>query len=211
MPPVLERRTVLRTIYRDYVSANSFKRTLHNIIEFFTDFKTGKDVKSIKSAAEYEKRQMVGFIMEKYGDTIYRAAYAYLHNCADAEDIVQDTLIKYLQSRQTFETEAHEKAWILKVAVNLSKNKIDYNKIRQAEELDENLPGNRREDLSFIWDEIKKLPKNQTMAIHLFYYEGLSTKEIAKILNVNESTFRSYLKRGRDKLRENLKEDFDFE
>lgn len=201
----------MRTVYLDYKSTNSFKSILRNIIEFFADLKVAKTAKSTENAVEYEKRQRVGFIMEKYGDTIYRAAYAYLHNSADAEDIVQDTLIKYLQNGQNFESETHEKAWILKVAVNLSKNKIDYNKIRQADELDENLPGNRREDLSFIWDEIKKLPKNQAMAIHLFYYEGLSTKEIAKILNVKESTLRSDLKRGRDKLRENLKEDFDFE
>ena len=46
--------------------------------------------------------------------------------------------------------------------------------------------------------------------IHLYYYEGYSTKEIAKILQSRESTVRSNLKRGREKLKSVLKEAYDF-
>ena len=62
-----------------------------------------------------------------------------------------------------------------------------------------------------MWEAVKSLPPKYSEVIHLFYYEGCSSKEIAKILSKNESTIRSLLKRGRDILKEKLKEEYDFE
>ena len=152
-----------------------------------------------------------GRMLDSYGDSILRLAYSYLHNMSDAEDVVQETLIKYIKTAPEFESEAHEKAWLLKVASNLSKNKIDYNRIRQTDELNETLVAEEREDLSFVWEAVKALPDNMRDVIHLFYHEGYSTKEIASILKRNESTVRSDLKRGRDKLKTVLKEVYDFD
>lgn len=72
-------------------------------------------------------------ILDVYGDAVLRLAYTYVHNMSDAEDILQETLIRYLENRPVFENEKHEKAWLFRVAANLSKNKIAYNKIRQAD------------------------------------------------------------------------------
>ena len=83
--------------------------------------------------------------------------------------------------------------------------------MRQADELDERLAAEEREDLSFVWEAVKSLPDNMREVIHLFYHEGYSTKEIATMLKRNESTVRSDMKRGRDKLRLVLKEVYDFE
>lgn len=146
-----------------------------------------------------------------YGNNILRLAYSYLHNMSDAEDILQDTIIQYLKTKPTFKTKAHAKAWALRVAGNLSKNKIKYNQIRETDELMEELIGEEKEDLSFVWDAVKQLPDKYRETIHLFYYENYSTKEIAEILNANESTVRSNLKRGREHLKEILKEEYDFE
>ena len=68
-----------------------------------------------------------------------------------------------------------------------------------------------REDLSFVWDAVKKLPEKYREVIHLFYYEGYQTKEISKILSRNESSVRSDLKRGRERLKDLLREAYDFE
>ncbi len=150
-------------------------------------------------------------MLNSYGDSILRLSFSYLHNMADAEDVVQETLIKYMKTAPTFENEAHEKAWLLRVAANISKNKIDYNKVRQTDELDERLAADEREDLSFVWEAVSSLPDNMRDVIHLFYHEGYSTKEIASILDRKESTVRSDLKRGRDKLKLVLKEVYDFD
>ncbi|WP_242829327.1 RNA polymerase sigma factor [Butyrivibrio sp. WCD3002] len=158
-----------------------------------------------------EAAKNAGRYLDKYGNSILRLAYSYLHNMSDAEDILQDTLIRYIKTTPAFENEKHEKAWLLTVAVNLSKNKIDYLNIRKADELSEELIAENKEDLSFIWDAVKQLPDKYREVIHLFYEEGYSTKDIALILKRNESTVRSDLNRGRLQLKNILKEAYDFE
>lgn len=150
-------------------------------------------------------------LLDEYGNSILRLAYSYLHNIKDAEDILQDTMIQFLKASPKFENKEHEKAWLLRVAANLSKNKIDYNRIRNTDELEETLVAEEREDLSFVWEAVKQLPDNYREVIHLFHYEGYSTAQIAKVLKKNESTVRSNLRRGRMKLKEILKEAYDFE
>ncbi len=160
---------------------------------------------------ENERARRAAEAMKEYGNNILRLAYSYMHNMADAEDILQDTIIKYLDKAPVFDSAEHEKAWLLKVCANLARNKLDYNKVRAADELDDRIMGEQREDLSFVWEAVKQLPVKQREVIHLFYYEGYPTKEIAQILKRNESTVRSDLKRARDKLKEILKEVYDFE
>lgn len=150
-------------------------------------------------------------VLDKYGNMILRVAYSYLQNMSDAEDILQDTLIKYMKAAPEFENENHEKAWLITVASNLSKNKIRYNKIREADELDEGLVAKKDEDLSFVWEAVKGLPVTQREVVHLFYYEGYPTKDIAQMLKRNESTVRSDLLRARKQLKKILKEEYDFE
>ena len=150
-------------------------------------------------------------ILGHYGNSILRLTYSYLHNMADAEEVLQDTLIQYLKTAPAFENESHEKAWLFRVAGNLSKNRIDYNRIRSTDELNEALVAEQREDLSFVWDAVKMLPVKYREVIHLFYYEDISTAQIAQILQEKESTVRSRLMRGREKLKSILKEAYDFE
>ena len=151
------------------------------------------------------------YILNTYGDSILRYAYSYLHNMSDAEDILQDTLIQYLKTDPVFESAAHEKAWLLRVAANLSKNRLDYNSIRKTDELNEELAADERDDLSFVWEAVKSLPVKYREVIHLFYHEGCSVREISNILKRPEATVRSDLHRGRERLREILREEYDFD
>jgi RNA polymerase sigma-70 factor (ECF subfamily) len=154
-------------------------------------------------------------IMDQLGNAILRLAYSYLHNMEDAEDILQETLIKFVTTKPVFENEKHRKAWLLTVAANLAKNRIEYNRLRSSEELNEEIAGaapeEEEDDLSYVWEAVKKLPDNQREVIHLFYQEGYKTAEIANILGRKEATIRSDLKRARDRLKEILKEANDFE
>ena len=150
-------------------------------------------------------------LLDIHGDSVLRLAYSYMHNMQDAEDILQETLIRYMQAVPEFENESHARAWLLRVAANLSKNRIEYNRYRMADELNEELVAEEREDLSFVWEAVKSLPVTYRETIHLFYREGFKTAQIAEILGEKEATVRSHLKRGREKLREILKEAYDFE
>lgn len=164
---------------------------------------TDKNTTVVSAMAEY--------IINTYGNSIMRLAYSYLHNMNDAEDILQETLIKYVKTAPKFENDSHEKAWLMTVAANLSKNKIDYNRIRTTDELQDTLVAEEREDLSFVWEAVKQLPSKYSEVIHLFYYEGYSTADVAKILGRNEATVRSDLSRARKQLKDILKEAYDFE
>jgi RNA polymerase sigma-70 factor (ECF subfamily) len=156
-------------------------------------------------------------ILNTIGNSILRLALSYLHNIEDAEDILQETMIKFVTVRPVFESDTHRKAWLMRVASNLAKNRIDYNKVRDTMELNEEIVGEVQQDLDqgdeykAIWDAVRSLPVHQREAIHLFYQEGYSTAEIAEITGRREATVRSDLKRARDKLREMLKEANDFE
>ena len=165
------------------------------VIPFFAHTKTDEEIERA---------------FDTHGNSILHLAYSYLHNMEDAEDILQETLIRYMDKAPAFENASQEKAWLLRVAANLSKNKIDYNNIRKIDELNEELVAEERMDLSFVWEAVKGLSAAQREAIHLFYQEGYSTSQIADILSEKESTVRSHLKRGRDKLKEILKEEYDF-
>lgn len=149
-------------------------------------------------------------LMKEYGNSVLRLAYSYLHNMSDAEDVLQDTLIQFLKTQPHFESGEHEKAWILRVASNISKNRITYNKIRKTDELTETLAAEETQDLTFVWEAVKQLPPKYSEVIHLFYHEGYSTAEIASILSKNEATVRSLLMRARMKLKDVLKEVYDF-
>lgn len=172
-------------------------------------------ISSGQSARERERAESVNAqaerLLDKYGNAVLRMAYGYLHNMTDAEDIVQETMIRFLNAAPAFESPAHEKAWLLRVAANLSKNRIAYNKIRQSDELNEEITAEEAEDLSFVWEAVKQLPPTQSEVVHLFYHEGYSTAEIAELLKRKEATVRSDLKRARERLRAILKEAYDFE
>jgi len=156
-------------------------------------------------------------VLNTMGDAILRLAFSYLHNREDAEDILQETMIKLVTQMPVFENEKHRKAWLMTVAANLSKNRIEYNRVRDTAELNEELAGaeeedkNVSDDLAAVWKAVEQLPVNQREAIHLFYQEGYKTAEIAEITGRAEATIRSDLKRGRDRLKILLKEADDFE
>ena len=206
----------------DFVLWNegTFSEKLFSGIRFWIRWiaeKVGSRYRAAEVEAEEDEKSVRAFhqnaerLLDTYGNTVLRMAYSYLHNMSDAEEILQETLIKYLTVQPELHGSEHEKAWLLRVAANLSKNRLDYNRLRDTDELEETLVSQEREDLSFLWEAVKQLPEANREVIHLFYYEGYPTAQIAKILNRRESTVRSDLRRGRKRLKKILKEEYDFE
>lgn len=101
---------------------------------------------------------------------------------------------------------------LLRVAINLSKNKLNSAWFKHTDTLEESYPcADLDSNLAFVWDAVRALPSKYREPIHLFYHEGYSTTEIARILGQKESTVRSLLHRGRSMLKETLKEAYDFD
>ena len=131
-----------------------------------------------------------------------------LKNREDTEDIFQTVFLKYLQHTKPFESAEHEKAWLLRVAANLSKNRLSYWRRHPQEELSDLLPAENEDPrLEEVWDSVKALPPKYRVVVHLYYYEQYTTVEIARLLGKKESTVRSLLARARGLLRENWEGD----
>lgn len=133
-------------------------------------------------------------------------------NKDDAEDIVQEVFIKYFISNKTFNDDNHEKAWILTVTANLSKNVLR-SKSRQNLELDDTIKivDNKFEKATTnhldLEEAMKKLTANQRLVIYLFYYEQIPIKNIAKIIKSNENTIKSHLLRAKSKMKTYLEKE----
>lgn len=143
--------------------------------------------------------------IRKYHGTVYRAAYSYLGNHADAEDIVQDTFVKLLSHGGGFESDEHMKAWLIRVAVNLSKNLLKSCRYTRQTELDDSIPCESGEEHSLL-QAVMALPPKYRTAIYLHYYEGYSAREIAAITGSTVSAVTTRLARGRERLKKTLLE-----
>ena len=214
--PLLRRLAMLLLAFSDPDDNNDLEEQFEMISASEDDLYDKEATENDRKSDEEIEREAEE-ILDTIGNSILRLALSYLHNIEDAEDILQETMIKFVTVRPVFESESHRKAWLMRVASNLAKNRIDYNRVRDTMELNEEIVGEVQEDLDkgdeykAIWDAVRSLPVHQREAIHLFYQEGYSTAEIAQITGRREATVRSDLKRARDKLREMLKEASDFE
>lgn len=151
-------------------------------------------------------------LYQKYAVIVFRTAYNFLLNKDDAEDIVQEVFIKYFISNKTFNDEDHEKAWILTVTANLSKNVLR-SKSRQNLELDDTIKiVDHKFDKAItnhldLEEAMIRLTANQRLVIYLFYYEQIPIKNIAKIMKSNENTVKSHLLRAKNKMKTYLEKE----
>ncbi len=153
---------------------------------------------------DYEK------IVEENINFVYRAAVCYCKNTRDAEDIVQNTFLKLLQSGQEFQDKEHIRKWLVRVAVNECKNmwKSYWNRnVISLETLEYEKEAVRTDEQKELLQAVMGLPPKYRIVIHLYYYEGYHVKEIADMLHLSESNVQIRLMRARKKLKEYLKEE----
>ncbi len=160
---------------------------------------------------EYESKRAddsLETVLARYADMVYRLAFSRTLNRADADDILQEVFLRYIRYAGDFSDEAHRKAWLLRVTLHCSTSLLRSAWRRHTTALSDTLCCHMQEK-SQVYYAVMALPCKYRTIIHLYYYEELSVKEIGQMLNLNESTVKSRLHRGRGLLRENLKEGYD--
>lgn len=145
-------------------------------------------------------------LLLQYENTLYRAALAILGDAHEAEDAVQDAFLRCLEKDPDFESSAHEKAWLLRVTVNGCKSRLRSPWRRRTAPLLDTYPTAGPGEHSLM-ETIGALPPKDRTVLHLYYYEGYQTAEIAELTGWREGTVRSRLTRARAKLGALLKGD----
>lgn len=144
--------------------------------------------------------------VEQYADMVQRICFYYLKNQADTEDVFQKVFIKYMTYKEPFATQEHEKAWLIRVAINACKDDLRSFFRRRTvpletvTEMAAETPSDHRE----VLEAVLSLPDKYKDPIYLHYYEGYSASEIGKIIGKKENTVYSLLSRGRGILKEKL-------
>lgn len=137
--------------------------------------------------------------LAQYGDTVYRLAFAYTRNRADADDVFQEVFLRYFRRAPAFETEEHRKAWLLRVTINRAKSCQSRRVLRGPPQAEGAVPFSAQASME-LHEALSKLAPKYRTVIHLFYYEGYTAEEIGALLRRKPATVRTQLTRARLRL-----------
>ena len=150
--------------------------------------------------------EQISRLVAEYGPMLLRLACTRLRDAADAEDAVQEVFLRLLTTRPVFRDAGHEKAWLIRTTLHRAAD-LQKAAAKRNLPLEEAAQAAVPEPESALLDAVRALPEKYSAVIHLHYYEGYSIREIAKLLGVPAPTVGTRLARGRERLRQLLKEE----
>lgn len=155
-------------------------------------------------------------LMDEYGDDIVRLVYTYVKNAAIAEDLAQEIFIKCFRALPNFKGDSSYRTWLYKIAINHCKDfkkswyakNVQLHDFGEMEYMEEGLLEEevmKRAEVTMIRQAVDELPDKLRILVHLHYFEGNATREIAELLTVNENTVKSRLRKARQQLEKKLR------
>lgn len=147
-------------------------------------------------------------VVSEYSSMLLRLACTRLDSPADAEDAVQEVFLKLLTTRPVFRDAEHEKAWLIRTTLHRTSD-LRKAAARRNAPLEEAAQAAAAETEQELLHAVRALPEKYSAVIHLHYYEGYSMKEIGTLLGIPAATVGSRLARGRERLRQMLKEELE--
>ena len=149
-------------------------------------------MKSMHREKTYEE------VIKRNSETVYRLAYSLVKTQSDADDIYQEVFLRYVRKAPVFDSKEHEKAWFMRVTINCCKNFwkspwMQRRSVLEKDVLEKEASCEGKDENQRLIEIVKQLPEKYRVVIHLFYYEELSIKEIAKITKSKTSTVRTRL------------------
>lgn len=143
-------------------------------------------------------------LMEKYKTALYKVAKSYLGSEDDIADVMQDTVLAAYEHIKELKNASYFKTWLTRILINQCKDFLRQQKKYVVSDKIAETPCEMPENNREFYELIKELPEDYRMIFLLYYGEGFKTNEIAQILDVNENTVKSRLRRGRDRLKQVL-------
>lgn len=163
----------------------------------------------------------VEVVINTYGDMIFRIAFSITKNKPDADDIFQEVFLKYIKYKDKYEfkNEEHLKRWLIKVCINCGKDSVssEWNKNSSIDDDDNpidipdsgNLDTNSEISLD-LKNALNSIPAKYRTVIYLYYFEQLSTNDIAKAMGSTVPAIRITLSRARNALKQKLGGEYNF-
>ena len=145
---------------------------------------------------------------EQYMDMVYRVAFHCVRVPADADDVTQNVMLRLCRTGTAFQSDEHLKAWLIRVTINESRRLLSAPWRSRTVALDQVsalLPIQDGEDRELL-EAVTALPRKYRLPLYLYYYEGYSVGEIARLLGRPPSTIQTHLARGRERLKTMLTE-----
>ena len=153
------------------------------------------------------ERQAFMDAVTRHQDMVYRIALHWFGVPQDAEDAVQEVFLRLYTEKKPFDGPEHLRRWLIRVTVNVCKDalKSPWRKRRvPLESIPE--PVFEQQEQRELYREVLALPEKYRTVLGLYYYEELSTKEIAALLGIRQTAVTTRLARGRELLKQRLKE-----
>ncbi len=145
--------------------------------------------------------EAIKYVVHKYGNMIFRIAFCILGNRDDAEDAMQDTFLKYITKAPSFSSDEYEKAWLIRVVTNISKNMVSLRLRRRTVSIDELIDVGVAEEDTGVFEAVMDLPVKFKIVMALHYIEGYTSKEISNIISLSDAAVRKRLQKGRELLK----------
>ena len=150
---------------------------------------------------EFEKKY------QNYGKMLYKIAFLYVGNSSDAEDVLHDVFMKYLETKRSFKDETHEKAWFIRVTQNKCLDRLKKSERKNVSLSSvEETAYEESENLKDILKRVLELPEKYKSSVILYYYNDMTVKEISSILKISVSAVKMRLERARNILKLELED-----
>jgi len=163
----------------------------------------GSEELGIKSEYDSNLRH-IEYAMEKYSRMLFRISYSILSDEHDAEDAIQETFIRYMTKAPLFRDSDHEKAWLIKVVTNVSKNMLRLKNRQLIHSTDELQSIGIDEENRTVFEVIMQLPPKYRVVLDLYYIEGYKAKEISAIIGITQTAVRKRLQYARTLLKNEM-------
>ena len=176
------------------------------------------------AALQQNKSDAFGELVERYKDQIVSTCFNFVHNQADAEDLAQEVFIEVFKAIERFRGDASISTWLSRIAINKSLNFVKKHKrlrwirnlqtafssdekaqeVPDAKTADPQADLEQSERVRVLTNAIDSLAENQKIAFNLSKFEGLSYKEIAKVMGTSVPAVESLLNRAKKALQNKL-------
>ncbi|WP_245830944.1 sigma-70 family RNA polymerase sigma factor [Sediminibacillus massiliensis] len=162
----------------------------------------------------FTKDQAIEFIMDHYGEILKRTIYTYVKNHHTTDDIFQEVLLLIYRKWDKFNGESHVKTWVMRIAINRSKDYLrsPLHRIKLAKDqwLDQKDPKHledtvvHRERLDEIANAILNLPIKYREVMILTFQQGMTQQEISDVTDTPVSTIKTRMQRARQLLKKQV-------